>query len=286
MEEISPEKEVFIEHNRFPGLLPGEEVRLIMRKHRVTLIPFYFVVLLIALVPLLMVTLFFSNINISPVTSALMISSGLGAFYLGLFTTAFIFYINHRYDIGVITNLRVLDINQSAVFFSKFSEVPLSEIKDVKGEINGIFGYLFHYGRITIQITGSKHRFIFNAMPDVYKTVREITQLHMDQLGALYQNSSSTPPTSSQEVQQKSQNAEEVIEAFLINYFSSPEYREHANNPFCKYTHKYGICAQKLSCPFDLEDAKETQHTAADSLHSTLHKLMQYSAIPRSTNNY
>jgi hypothetical protein len=274
MENTALEKEVFVKHNRFPGLLDGEEVKLIMRKHKVTLIPFSFVVLLIALIPLLMVSLFFSTINLGQITNALLITSGLGAFYLGLYTTAFIYFINHRYDIGVVTNLRVLDVNQSAVFCSTFSEVPLSEIKDVKGEIEGIFGYLFHYGRITIQITGSKHRFIFNAMPNVYKTVQEITQLHMDQLGELYSKTTTTDGTLAQHEELLPQSAEKVFESFLLQYLSSPEYQENAHNPFCKFTHKYGICAQKLSCPYKLESAQEHHHTAIDSLHDSLHKLI------------
>ncbi len=276
MHSLPVNDEPILQHKHFPGLLPDEEIKLVLRKHLITLVPMVFTVILIACTPLFGIYLFSSLLDYQSKTVALALVAGLSSFYLLLLLTSFVFLINHRYDIGVVTNLRILDINQSAVFFSTFSEVPLSEIKDVKGEIIGIMGNIFHFGRITIQITGSKHRFIFNHMPDVYIRVREITQLHMEQLGALYQTKSATTSLSSA----TSGDWKELLDQAIVAYLASPEGgASQGQNPFCTVTHKYGICAHEMPCPFHLENHSPQQHTFHSDLHTTLQKLTHYAPM-------
>jgi membrane protein YdbS with pleckstrin-like domain len=76
----------------------------------------------------------------------------IGLFFYSSFV---IFYL----DMLVITNDRLLDIEQKNLFARTIAEADLYQIQDVSSEIIGFFPTLFNYGNLTIQTAGAVLKF-------------------------------------------------------------------------------------------------------------------------------
>lgn len=58
----------------------------------------------------------------------------------------------------IITNQRVIDVDQRGFFDRIVSEAPYEKIQDVSYRVKGIFQTLFHYGNIQVQTAGTALR--------------------------------------------------------------------------------------------------------------------------------
>ncbi|USN53858.1 MAG: PH domain-containing protein [Candidatus Nomurabacteria bacterium] len=61
-------------------------------------------------------------------------------------------------NVLLITNQRIVDIDQRGFFDRTVSETTYRRIQDVSYSSSGIFATLFHYGRIVIQTAGTQTR--------------------------------------------------------------------------------------------------------------------------------
>jgi membrane protein YdbS with pleckstrin-like domain len=86
--------------------------------------------------------LFFSNniiITIAIVILAL-------AFVYGLY-----YFILWFYDVYIITNMRIICVNQKSLFSREFIETDIEKIQDVTYAMKGVFATLFKYGTVTVR---------------------------------------------------------------------------------------------------------------------------------------
>jgi uncharacterized membrane protein YdbT with pleckstrin-like domain len=65
-------------------------------------------------------------------------------------------FIIWYFNVFVITNQRIIDIDQRGFFDRIVSEAPYEKIQDVSYRIKGLIKTLFHYGNIQIQTAGSQ----------------------------------------------------------------------------------------------------------------------------------
>lgn len=59
-------------------------------------------------------------------------------------------------DIFVLTNYRVVDVQQEGFFSRKFSEAALASIQDVSHEVSGIFHTMLNFGDVLVQTAGTE----------------------------------------------------------------------------------------------------------------------------------
>ena len=83
----------------------------------------------------------------------------------------FIFYKLTMYalDTWIVTNERIVDTVQKALFTRKVSELHLSSIEDISVNTNGFIQSYFDYGNIEIQTAGTAQRFLFEETPKPLK---------------------------------------------------------------------------------------------------------------------
>lgn len=55
------------------------------------------------------------------------------------------------FDVFIITDLRIIDIEQKGIFKKTVSEAPLGRIQDVSFRVEGFFQTLFNYGSVTVR---------------------------------------------------------------------------------------------------------------------------------------
>ena len=64
---------------------------------------------------------------------------------------AFYYFLIWFYDVYIVTNIRIICVNQTSLFTKKFIETDLEKIDDVTYSICGIFATIFKYGTVSIR---------------------------------------------------------------------------------------------------------------------------------------
>lgn len=114
------------------------------------------------------------------------LSQGEGSLFfffstLWLFVTWIIFMVvwtNYYLDVWLITNKRIIDIEQFGLFKRDVSEFRLDRIQDVTIEVKGILPTLLHFGDIHVQTAGEARMFIIKAVPNPYKVRDSLIKEH------------------------------------------------------------------------------------------------------------
>lgn len=151
----------------FRGQRPNEKVIQIVRRHPIVFFS-----------PLLQVTLAFTLAVI------ILIYFDFGeVFYysvaiLGLFVFAVLFKATfvYRNSFCLITNQRVININQKNFFNRQITETDFSKIQDVTNKTFGVIGTSLNYGEIVVQTAGTQNQLIIEYIPDPYQVQQEITK--------------------------------------------------------------------------------------------------------------
>ena len=160
----------------FKGKKPDEEIILLLRRH-------WFVFVFKFLPFFLMIC---AMIVINEFGKSFLVYFGIDANFFYFFETIlaiflwlaiFITWINFYLDIWIVTDSRIINIEQKALFSRYISELKHNKIQDVTSEVKGLIPTLFKYGDVFIQTAGSKERFIFKQIPHPNQTRNIIMQL-------------------------------------------------------------------------------------------------------------
>jgi uncharacterized membrane protein YdbT with pleckstrin-like domain len=173
----------------FNPLNSQERVFLVIRKHWIVLAikTFFFVFILSTVVAAEMVlkttfpeiTQGQAALAVSLVRTVLMI-----VFLLGLLSAWTMYYLN----VQIVTNERVIDINQRGLLHNDTSELNLDKVEDVTAEIKGLLPNLFDYGNVYVQTAGEVTNFTFEQVARPHQVARMVLTLyekmHADSLAA------------------------------------------------------------------------------------------------------
>jgi hypothetical protein len=163
----------------FPGQQENEEIRLVIREH-------WFHLFARLLIWVLFVVVLFAMDKYIPIYLPGLLADPFGNFYalfrnvytifmvLGLFMIWALYYLN----VQIITNQRIVEVDQASLFIHRVSELDLSKIEDVTGETKGFFGNMFSYGNVYVQTAGKTERFAFQNIPHPDKVEKLILDLY------------------------------------------------------------------------------------------------------------
>lgn len=102
---------------------------------------------------------------------------GISIYYLSCFLFFYTNFIEFHLDLWIVTNDRLLDIEQKSLFHRTVSEVDLYQIQDASSEIKGIFPTIFNYGNIVLQTAGPVPKFVFRSVANPNHLREEILRL-------------------------------------------------------------------------------------------------------------
>ena len=83
----------------------------------------------------------------------------------GVWTATFIAFSNYYLDVFIVTDERILHIDQHGPFSRTVAELRLERIQDVVIEQHGLLPTLLHFGTIRVQTAGEAPSFSFHAVP-------------------------------------------------------------------------------------------------------------------------
>ncbi len=113
-------------------------------------------------------------ISIGNITSLAVII--LGIFELFVLVIFLIACIDFYYDVVIVTDRRVVDIDQETLFFRSVSELSLENVEDVKATVKGIASTVFGFGQVDVQTAAASKDFVMENV--LYP--REVTAIVLD----------------------------------------------------------------------------------------------------------
>lgn len=102
---------------------------------------------------------------------------GASIYYLYIWLYFFTAMLDFHLDVWIVTNKRIVNIEQKGLFARVISEQRLSRIQDVTSEVEGFFPTLLGYGNVHVQTAGTVSRFIFKEIPDARNVAKQIIVL-------------------------------------------------------------------------------------------------------------
>lgn len=154
-------------------LTENEHIVSISRKHWWTLTGKITVVLFLGLIPVLLYS--FWGIISPQITlpnkeaASAFIYFALALYYTFLWLYFCISFVDYFLDAWIVTNMRILDVEQKGLFNREISECYLSNIQDITVIIKGVVPTFLNFGDLHIQTAAEKKEFIFPQIADPNK---------------------------------------------------------------------------------------------------------------------
>ncbi|MFC1686462.1 PH domain-containing protein [Patescibacteria group bacterium] len=165
--------------SKFPGQRDQETTVLLARVHwarfagHITLFLFLAVVWFIAFI---LLQIYFPALLSEMWGQTFVLFSS--AYFLFLLLFLFIGWLNYYLDVWIVTNERLVDIDQKSLFDRSISQLSLSKIQNVKAEMKGILPTFLRFGDVDVESAGADvGRFSFRSIPNPFEVERKVLEL-------------------------------------------------------------------------------------------------------------
>lgn len=150
-------------------LQSGEKILTSVRKHWFVVLrtaAIFFILILIP--PLALTFLPFVTANFNPEIVEPLLNFFLSLYIITLFLFLFLFWMDYYLDMWIITDQRIIAVEQKGLFRREISEIPLRRVQDITIEVSGIIETFLKFGTIRIQTAGERE-FTIDNIPRLYE---------------------------------------------------------------------------------------------------------------------
>lgn len=175
---------MFIE-KQIPNRRKNEKLILFLRRHWIVIVGHWLFYGLLIILPLI---IYFLILRDNPQLAAYLEDQTTRGLIVLLTSSYFLFawlffyyaFIDFYLDVWIVTNKRIINIEQSGLFNRRISEHELEKIQDVTGEQKGIIGTFLTFGDVKVQTASEVPMFIFKQINDPFEVVKTINHLLKD----------------------------------------------------------------------------------------------------------
>lgn len=156
---------------RFDTQMSDEDVILTLRAHPIVMVGWIFNSIA------LFIILFITNLFLPKV---LVFNQILFVDIFGFFCIlAYGFYnfLIWYYNIGIVTNRRIIDVDYEMAIYREVSEARLNNIEDITSKSGGFLESFFDFGDVFVQTAGTNENIEFENIPQPADAVRIISDL-------------------------------------------------------------------------------------------------------------
>ena len=169
----------------------NEEVKIVVRRHWASLINLVAFTLLMSILPIVLYFILDTYIHLSQGAFNLFVI-GVGIYYMFVVNMFFIGWVDYYLDAAIITNERIIDIDQEGLFNRTVSEVNLTRVQDATGFCKGIMESFLDFGDVQVQTAGAAREFILEKIPKPYKIAKLIIDMQHEAINGNNHNGSTT----------------------------------------------------------------------------------------------
>lgn len=159
-------------HASFDAQLRQEEIALLLRKHPVTQLSKIGLILGGLFFPLVL----FSSPILSFMATNYKLATVIG-WYLILSGFTLESFLTWYFNVFIITNRRVIDVDFYSMIHKDVSSAKLENIQDMSVVTHGVFASLIDFGTLYIQTAGQKPKIEFENIPHPSKVTKVLNEL-------------------------------------------------------------------------------------------------------------
>ncbi len=194
-----------LSRKEFSGQRPNEHVIVILRRHWIVWFRYIGQLILFNLLPVAIALVLYFFAGWSP-TAEGPIYIGLvlllSVYFLGIWLMYFHSFIDYRLDSWILTDQRIVNVEQQGLFDRVISELSITKVQDVTSEVHGHMQTFLDYGNVYVQTAGEQQRFVFLNVPHPEEVSRLVVKVNdaalmkQRQELATTQSEQTTPSTS------------------------------------------------------------------------------------------
>src|SRR3989344_6238162 len=139
---------------RFETQEKEEAVMLFLRQHLVVLLGPALLVILLAISPVILFPLLSQYLTLPINVPINYVIVGTAFWYVVTFGFGLMSFLRWFFNIYVVTDKRIVDIDFIHLLYKEFSEARLDKIQDISYKSSGIFSVFFDYGDAYVQTAG------------------------------------------------------------------------------------------------------------------------------------
>lgn len=160
----------------FSGEETSEVIILFLRQHVVTNVPWIVLTLILLIAPLAILPILLSFGAIPPLGLGVNLVLLVG-WYLGVFTYAFLNFLYWYFNVYIVTNQRIIDVDWYSVVNhdTKFTQIAM--IQDVSASQFGVIPGLFDFGNVRIETAGTEPNLEFERIPHPQLVAKKLQEL-------------------------------------------------------------------------------------------------------------
>jgi len=156
---------------------PSEKIILFLRRHFITNANWIGISLILLVLPvgLPIVAEYFSDyFLLIPVPFVIIL---IGFYYLIVIGYAYLQFVSWFYNVGIITNKQLVDVDFADIMYRDISKVRIEDVIDAEFSQGALLDSIFDFGDVNIQTEGIKANFEFEDIPNPDKATDIILEL-------------------------------------------------------------------------------------------------------------
>lgn len=144
----------------------NEVIELFLRQHAIVNIPWIVTSIIAIFIPPILIQLDSTfNLNILAPIPTSIIAGALVVYYLIVLGYVIEQFLHWYFNIYIVTNLHIVDIDFESLLSRRITEISISDIESVAASVIGVFGSLFNFGDVNIETAAKTQAARFEKVP-------------------------------------------------------------------------------------------------------------------------
>jgi hypothetical protein len=156
---------------------PDEKIILLLRKHFITNVSWIITTVFFSLLPLFMGIIFSIFSFSAPPVPIQFIPVLLATYYLLVTLYAITHFISWLYNVFIVTQKRIVDVDFSDVIYHDVAITKIEEVEDVHYTQSGFLSSIFNYGNLFVQTQADKANFEALGVPQPAEAAHILIEL-------------------------------------------------------------------------------------------------------------
>ncbi len=168
-----------ISFKKLVQLHEGEKTIFLLRRHLLIFVGELIYVAILSAVPLGVWALisYMAPTLLTGPNSAPMLVLAASGYYLMVWLFLIGSFVDYYLDAWIVTDQRILNVEQHGIFSRTVSELDLSNVQDVTSEVHGVIPSIFGFGNVFVQTAGQKERFAFEQVSSPHEVRQRVLEL-------------------------------------------------------------------------------------------------------------